>query len=75
MLLELLLKVKNQYKNLKEQKIQKKDKVCFQHDIAFGNFKDLSRRTTSNKVLWDKAFNIAQNQKYDGYQRELSSME
>ena len=35
------------------------DKTCFQHDIAYGDFKDLARRTTSDKVLKDKAFNNA----------------
>ena len=49
------------------------DKVCFQHDLAYGDFKDLVRRTASNKILRDKAFNIAKN-KYDGYQRGLASM-
>ena len=32
------------------------DKVCFQYDIAYGDFKDLTRRTTSDKILCDKAF-------------------
>ena len=50
------------------------DKACFQHDTAYGDFKDLARRTTSDKVLRDKAFNIAKNPKYDGYQRGLASM-
>ena len=50
------------------------DKTCFQHDMAYGGFKDLKRRTFSDKVLKDKAFNIAKNPKYDGYQRELASM-
>ena len=50
------------------------DKACFQHDIAYGDFKDLARRTASDKVLRDKAFNIAKNPKYDGYQRGLASM-
>ena len=27
------------------------DKACFQHDMAYGDFKDLSKRTTSDKVL------------------------
>ena len=49
-------------------------KACFQHDMASGNFKDLKRRTASDKILGDKAFNIAKNPKYDGYQRELASM-
>ena len=42
--------------------------------MAYGDFKDLARRTTSDKVLRDKAFNIAKNPKYDGYQRGLASM-
>ena len=37
-------------------------------------FKDLAKRTASDKVLRDKAFNIAKNPKYDGYQRGLASM-
>ena len=45
------------------------DKISFQHDMAYGDFKDLARRTASDKVLRDKAFNIAKNPKYDGYQR------
>ena len=39
--------------------------------MAYGDFKDLARRT--DKVLRDKAFNIAKNPKYDGYQRGLAS--
>ena len=50
------------------------DKTCFQHDIAYGDFKDLKKRTFSDKVLRDKAFNVAKNPKYDGYQRVLASM-
>ena len=52
----------------------KLDKACFQHDMAYGDFKDLARRTASDKVLRDNAFNIAKNPKYDGYQRRLASM-
>ena len=50
------------------------DKACFQHDMAYGDFKDLARRTASDKVLRDKAFSIAKNPKYDGYQRRFASM-
>ena len=50
------------------------DKACFQHDMTYGDFKDLVRRTASDKVFRDKAFNIAKNPKYDGYQRGLASM-
>ena len=50
------------------------DKACFQHDIANGDFKDLVRRTASDKVLRNIAFNIAKSPKYDGYHRGLISM-
>ena len=50
------------------------DKAYFQHDIACGDFKDLARRTASDKVLRDKAFNIAKSLEYDRYHRELASM-
>ena len=39
------------------------DKACFQHDMAYGDFKDLPRRTASEKVLRDKVFDIAKNSK------------
>ena len=41
------------------------DKACFQHDMAHGDFKDIKRRTASDKVLRDKAFNITKNPKCD----------
>ena len=50
------------------------DKACFEHDIVYRDFKDLTGRTATDKVLRDKVFNIAKNPKYDGYQRGLSSM-
>ena len=50
------------------------DKVCFQHDMAYGKTKDLIKRIQSDKVLRDKAFKIAIDPKYDGYQRGLASM-
>ena len=50
------------------------DKACFQHDMAYGNFKDFKKRTAADKVLRDKAFNIAKNLKYDGHQRGLAGM-
>ena len=42
--------------------------------MTYGDFKDLPRRTTADKVLCDKSFNIAQNPKYDGYRCELASV-
>ena len=50
------------------------DKTYFQHDTAYGKSKDLAKRTQSDKVLRDKAFEIASDLKYDGYQRGLASM-
>ena len=49
------------------------DKACFQHDMVYGNFKDLKRRTQSDKFLKNKAFEIASNPKYNGYERSLAS--
>ena len=42
--------------------------------MAYGDFKDLAKRTIADKVLRDKAFKIASDQKYNGYQRGLASM-
>ena len=50
------------------------DKACFQHDMAYGDFKELAIRTAAAGVLRDKAFNIVKDPKYDGYQRGLASM-
>ena len=47
----------------------KPDKACFQSDVAYGDFRNLTRRTPSDKILRDKAFNIAKNPKNDGYHR------
>ena len=38
------------------------DKACFQHDMAYGDFKDLPKRTAVDKVLRNKAFKIASDQ-------------
>ena len=42
--------------------------------MAYGNSKDLAKRAQSDKILKDKAFKIASDPKYDGYQRGLVSM-
>ena len=52
----------------------KLDKACFEHDMVYGNFKDLHRATAACKVLGDKVFGIVKNTKYDGYQTGLASM-
>ena len=52
----------------------KLDKACFQHDSAYADHKDLINRSKADKVLRDKAYDIASNPEYDGYQRGLASM-
>ena len=42
--------------------------------MAYGDSKDLNRRTFADTVLRDKAFDIAKYPKYDGYQRGIASM-
>ena len=49
-------------------------KACFEHDMAYGDFKDLTERTVADKILHDISFSIAKNRKYDGYKRGLASM-
>ena len=50
------------------------NKACFLHDMTYGDFKDLARRTAADNVLRDKAFNIAKDPRYDGYRCGLASM-
>ena len=50
------------------------DKACFQHNSAYADHKDLINRTEADKVLKDKAYDIASNPEYDGHQRGLASM-
>ena len=50
------------------------DKACFQHDSAYLDHKDVINRTEADKVLRDKAYDIASNPEYDDYQRSLASM-
>ena len=42
--------------------------------MTYGDFKDLAKRATADKVLRDRAFNIAKDPKYDGSQRGLAPM-
>ena len=42
--------------------------------MGYGDFKDFIKRTAADKVLRDKAFNIAKYTKYDRYERGLASM-
>ena len=59
--------LKNIYKN-------ELDKACFQHDMAYNKYNDLEKRTQSGTLLKNKAFKIASDPRYDGYERSLASM-
>ena len=50
------------------------DKACFVHYAAYSDSKDLTKRTVADKLLKNKAFDIAKDPKYDVYQRGLASM-
>ena len=50
------------------------DKSCFAHDAAYSDSKDLTKITVADKILKNKAFDIAKDPKNDGYQRGLPSM-
>ena len=50
------------------------DKVCFAHAVLYSDSKDLAKKIISDKILKDRAFVIARNCRYDGYQRALASM-
>ena len=50
------------------------DKACFQHDMTYGKYKELTKRTELVKILRNKAFKIASNPKYIEYGRRLASM-
>ena len=60
--------------NLKHLYRNELDKTCFTHDAAYSERKDLAKRTISDKILKDRAYKIARNRKYDGYQRALASL-
>ena len=50
------------------------DKVCFQHDMAYDKYKNLNERRHLDKVVGDKAFEVASNSKCGGYQKGLASL-
>ena len=50
-------------------------KAYFAHDVAYSDSKDVAKRTISDKILKDRAYEIARNHGYGGYQRELESMD
>ena len=50
------------------------DKTCFQHNMAYNKFKDLEKKAQSDIVLRYKALKIANNPKYNVYERRLASV-
>ena len=60
--------------NLKHLYRSELDKACFTHDAAYSDTKDLTKVTISDKILKDRAYEIAKNCEYDGYHRVLASM-
>ena len=50
------------------------DKACFAHDAAYSDSKNLTKRTVADEILKNKAFNIAKNSKFDGYETGLASV-
>ena len=50
------------------------DKACFAHDAAYSDSKNLNKRTAPDKILRDKAYEIAKDPKYYGSERGLASM-
>ena len=57
-------------KGIYENELQE---ACFAHDVAYYDSKDLAKRTVSDRILKVRAYEIATNTKYDGYQRGLAS--
>ena len=80
MLLDHLLNIPKEFENSREtgnlQHLYTNDleKACFAHDAAYSDSEDLAKRTISDKIVKEKASEIARNRKYYGYQTLLASM-
>ena len=60
--------------NLKHLHRNELEKACFADDAGYSDYRDLAKRTISDKIFKDRAYEIAKNRVYDGYQRALASM-
>ena len=60
--------------NLKHFYRNELDKACFAHDAAYSESKDLAKGTILDNILKERAYEIARNCGYDGYQRALAGM-
>ena len=80
MLLDHLLNIPKEFENSRETGNLKHlytndlEKACFAHDAAYSDSEDLAKRTISDKIVKEKASEIARNRKYYGYQTLLASM-
>ena len=79
MLVDHLLDIGKEFKNLETGNLKhlyrnELDKVSFAHDASCSNSKDLAKITISGKISKDRAYEIARNLKYNGFQRVLASM-
>ena len=61
--------------NLKHLYRNELEKACFTHNAAYSDSKDLAKSTISEKNFKERAYEIARNRKYDGYERALASIE
>ena len=60
--------------NLKHLYRNELDEAFCSHNSVYSDSKGLAKRTISNKILKDRAYEIGRNRKYYGYQRALPSM-
>ena len=60
--------------NLKRLYRNELDKTCFAHDVTHSGSKDLAKRTSSDRILKDRSYEIARNRNYGGYERASASM-
>ena len=60
--------------NLKHLHRNELNKACFAHDTGYSDSKDLAKGAISNKILKDRAYEIARNCRYNGHQKALASM-
>ena len=79
-LVDHLLNIVKEFKNLEKQLISnifcrnELNEACFAYDAASSYSNDLAKRTISHKIVKDRAYEIARNSKYEGYQRALAVM-
>ena len=80
MLVDHLLNIAKEFKILEEAGYLKHlyrnelGKACFAHYVAYPDSKVFAKKTISDKILKDRAYEIARNRNNDRYQRVLVSI-